>query len=135
MKKILVVVVALFLLVGCASKNDMTKVTTKTLNNNSYVLVGSLSQAPVVLKFSEDRVVGNTGVNTFFADYELVEDSIMFKNPASTKAMGEPTAMAQEDQFLKDMSEASTITFANEMKAVIIKTTSQKELVFNKIEE
>ncbi|MGL5356162.1 MAG: META domain-containing protein [Cetobacterium sp.] len=127
MKKVLLFLFTAILFVGCfGQKKDLST----QLIGNTYYLQGVVEDSVIDITFEKERLGGSSGVNRYFGEYKLDGNKISIQNPGSTKMMGPPDLMTQEDTFLKNITESDEIKVTEE--GILIKTKSGVELNFVK---
>ena len=112
LKTKLALIAAAGVLTACAGMSGST-VTTKDvpkLQSGEWA-VQSINGKPVTTPMSPTlnfgptfQLTGHTSCNSYFSGYVLSGSSIVIKQAGSTKMACEPTAMDQEDRFLKQLS-------------------------------
>lgn len=127
MKKLILFLLTTILLVGCIRENVDIQ---KEIEGNTYVLLNTIPKSEVNITFTNESLGGSSGVNKYFATYELKEDKIFIANSGATKMMGPKDLNDQEEKFLKDLNEAKEILLTED-KLILI-TSSGKKLNFTK---
>lgn len=94
----------------------------------TWRLVGGQGNEPLTVTFGEDgRVSGTTGCNTLMGTYNVMDGQLTFGPLATTRrACPDETLGAQEQTFLKDLSEVASYAVAGSM--LKLTTASGKEL-------
>lgn len=83
-------------------------------NNGKQAVVGPIVDSELTLDFADDKTVsGSAGVNNFNGEYTSGEDAISIGPLASTKKMGDPELMTQEQAYLAALGAASTWEVSN----------------------
>lgn len=123
MKKILILVMALFFaLVGCTSVSSID-CNCKNINSINYIYGKEykLDYSNITITFEKDKVYGLSGINRYFTSYEIKEDgTISFKPIATTLMAGDPELMDRERKYLNFLKDAYKINIINEEKIQII---------------
>lgn len=127
MKKLVLLLIAVFIFVGCFGKKE--DVASKVIGN-SYILQEVIAESEIDITFEADRLAGSSGVNRYFANYTLDGAKITIQSPGSTLMMGPENLMVQEREYLKSIEEAKEILVTE--TGIIITTKSDKKLNFIK---
>lgn len=127
MNKLLSVVLALMVVVGCAAKSESFK-------GKEYKLSDAENGAAITLGFSadENRFFGKI-VNNYFGTYTLEGNNISFGPAGSTMMMGPEPLMNAESNYLRALPTIKT--FSLDGNKLVLKTADGKELVFEEIGE
>lgn len=127
MKKLLSLMLALVVVVGCAAKDNSFK-------GKEYKLTDAENGAEITLGFSatENRYFGKA-VNNYFGMYTLEGNQITFGPAGSTMMMGPQPMMEAEGNYFKALP--MTKTFNLDGKKLTLKTSEGKSLVFEEIGE
>lgn len=84
-------------------------------------ITAATGMATPAISFSDGRINGHTGCNSFFADMKLEKDGkVLFENIGSTK-MFCPDMMEQEDAILMALQKATYMEKTNKGKSVVLK--------------
>lgn len=99
------------LLAGCASDAP-------TLEQERTYRVEWIGERPLIDRSyltvtlgDEGRAYGNAGCNHWFGGYDLDDEQLSFKAPASTMKMCAPALMEQEQRFLKALQQVERWDF------------------------
>lgn len=96
----------------------------------TWRLVGAQGSEPLTLTFGKDgRVSGNAGCNNFMGEYSALDGQLTFGPLASTRrACIDPALNAQEQTFLKDLSEVTGYEVSGSMLRLTTKSGKVLEL-------
>ncbi len=135
MKKITVIVAAVFSLfaIGCKKDKAAVNLDDYTGDWGTFSLEAAGEQQPVVasvisIEKKSDTVLsvnGNSGVNSFFGDFVLSGGTVKASdNMGSTKMAGSPEAMEFEDKFLVCVSSADNIAVVKDEEKTVLEITN-----------
>ncbi|WP_047382383.1 MULTISPECIES: META domain-containing protein [unclassified Cetobacterium] len=127
MKKLVLVLFAIFLMGGCFAKK--VDVLSKVLDN-TYSLENVIEESQIDVFFQKEKIVGNSGVNRYFATYKIDGDKISVGEIGTTRMMGPENLMLQEQGYLKNLKEAQEVRITE--NGIRIVTKSGVELNFVK---
>lgn len=111
----------------------------KKLKNTKWKLVemGQTSfpekEGEITISFAENKINGNSGINNYFGNCEIKNDSIKIGPVGSTKMAGPENLMKIEFEYLKLLQNSKTIEFNNNL--LILTTSDGKVLKFEKIDD
>ncbi|MGL5058151.1 MAG: META domain-containing protein [Fusobacteriaceae bacterium] len=127
MKKLILLLIALFIFMGCFGKKE--DISSKVVGN-SYILQEVIGDSEIDITFEADRLAGSSGVNRYFANYTLDGAKITIQSPGATLMMGPENLMIQEREYLKNIESAKEVVITE--RGVTIITKSDKKLNFIK---
>ena len=110
----------------------------KKLKNTKWKLVemGQTSfpekEREIKISFAENKISGNSGINNYFGNCEIKNDSIKIGPVGSTKIAGPENLMKIEREFLKLLENSKKIKLSNQ-KTLVLTTDKGKTLIFEKI--
>lgn len=124
MKKtfILFGILTVFLL-SCISLGAKTKKKIINLNETSWELLQITKRgkeqlipqdANITINFADNKINGNSGVNSYFGGYKIKNNSILTANAATTLMAGPEELMKIEQRFLEILQNSPRITYKNE---------------------
>jgi len=110
MKKIAVIALIAFVVVGCVFLAGCTTQNTTTPKNAT--LTGSwIGDDGTTLTINKDGTISGKGpVNNYSGDYALTEKTISFYNLGSTKMAGSPEEMDKETEFFQKLENVYSFT-------------------------
>ena len=123
MKKtfILFGILTVFLL-SCISLSAKTKKKIINLNETSWELLQITKKgkeqpipqnANITINFADNKISGNSGVNSYFGGYKIKNNSILTANAATTLMAGPEELMKIEQRFLETLQNSPRITYSN----------------------
>ena len=123
MKKTFVLfgILTVFLL-SCISLSAKTKKKIINLNETSWELSQIIKRgkeqefpqnANITINFADNKINGNSGVNSYFGDYKIKNNSILNANAATTLMAGPEELMKIEQRFLETLQNSPRITYSN----------------------
>ena len=114
----------------------------KKLKNTSWKLLNmdgkdvskliSESEEGITISFSENRINGNSGINNYFGDYEIVNNNIKVGPLGSTRMAGPENLMKVEREFLELLGNSKKVKLSDQ-KTLILTTDKGKTLIFEKV--
>lgn len=128
MKKILLGFGISLFLIGCSvdNKNNLSK----EIVGNVYILENKLSGSEIDLSFNDGKINGSSGVNRYFGDYKINGNELLIEHIGSTKMMGPPEIMNQEQEYLKNLADAKEVVLTK--TGIEITTNSGVKINFEK---
>ena len=143
MKKTFVLfgILTVFLL-SCISLGAKTKKKIINLNETSWELLQITKRgkeqlipqnANITINFADNKINGNSGVNSYFGGYKIKNNSILTANAATTLMAGPENLMKIEFEYLKLLQDSKTIKLNNNI--LILTTSDGKVLKFEKIDD
>ena len=123
MKKTFVLfgILTVFLL-SCISLSAKTKKKIINLNETSWELLQITKRgkeqlipqnANITINFADNKINGNSGVNSYFGGYKIKNNSILTANAATTLMAGPEELMKIEQRFLETLQNSPRITYSN----------------------
>lgn len=123
MKKTFVLfgILTVFLL-SCISLSAKTKKKIINLNETSWELSQITKRgkeqlipqaANITINFADNKINGNSGVNSYFGGYKIKNNSILTANAATTLMAGPEELMKIEQRFLETLQNSPRITYSN----------------------
>ena len=123
MKKTFVLfgILTVFLL-SCISLGAKTKKKIINLNETSWELLQITKRgkeqlipqdANITINFADNKINGNSGVNSYFGGYKIKNNSILTANAATTLMAGPEELMKIEQRFLETLQNSPRITYSN----------------------
>ena len=123
MKKTFVLfgILTVFLL-SCISLSAKTKKKIINLNETSWELSQIIKRgkeqefpqnANITINFADNKINGNSGVNSYFGGYKIKNNSILTANAATTLMAGPEELMKIEQRFLEILQNSPRITYSN----------------------
>lgn len=123
MKKTFVLfgILTVFLL-SCISLSAKTKKKIINLNGTSWELSQIIKRgkeqefpqnANITINFADNKINGNSGVNSYFGGYKIKNNSILTANAATTLMAGPEELMKIEQRFLEILQNSPRITYSN----------------------
>ena len=123
MKKTFVLfgILTVFLL-SCISLSAKTKKKIINLNETSWELLQITKRgkeqlipqdANITINFADNKINGNSGVNSYFGGYKIKNNSILTANAATTLMAGPEELMKIEQRFLETLQNSPRITYNN----------------------
>ena len=110
----------------------------KKLKNTKWKLIemGQTSfpekEGEITISFAENKINGNSGINNYFGNCEIKNDSIKIGPVGSTKMAGPENLMKIESEYLKLLQNSKTIKL---VKNILTLTTGDgKTLKFEKVD-
>ena len=110
----------------------------KKLKNTKWKLIemGQTSfpekEGEITISFAENKINGNSGINNYFGNCEIKNDSIKIGPVGSTKMAGPENLMKIESEYLKLLQNSKTIKL---VKNILTLTTNDgKTLKFEKVD-
>lgn len=132
-RKMLCVLSMMTLMGGCisdksdkAEKKEEPMEQTEIKNENKEY---TLTNSDITISLTENTIYGFSGVNRYFAQYQLDGDNIKIENIGSTMMMGDEASMKKEQDFLDLLPTMNKISITDDK---IILSNGNKELIFNK---
>lgn len=119
MKKLLLFLVMSLGFVGCLKGEVNMK---EKVLNNTYVLQNVIENSEITITFGEDRLYGSSGVNNYNGEYKIDGNKIEVGVIAGTRMMGPEDLMAQEQQYLDNLTAAKEIKATETGIEIITKT-------------
>ena len=128
MKKILLGFGISLFLIGCSveNKNNLSK----EIVGNVYILENKLNGSEIDLSFNDGKINGSSGVNRYFGDYKINGNELLIEHIGSTKMMGPPEIMNQEQEYLKNLANAKEVILTK--RGIEITTNSGVKINFEK---
>lgn len=123
MKKTFVLfgILTVFLL-SCISLSAKTKKKIINLNETSWELLQITKRgkeqlipqnANITINFADNKINGNSGVNSYFGGYKIKNSSVLTANAATTLMAGPEELMKIEQRFLETLQNSPRITYSN----------------------
>lgn len=124
MKKILSIITAVLLLIGCQKKEP-------TIRGNEYILINTPDNVEITLAFApnENRFFGKA-VNRYFGTYKIDGQRLILGAIGSTMMMGPEKAMEAEQEYFQDLARVSTFQVTE--NDLTITLSNNKKLIFKK---
>ena len=85
----------------------------------------------ITLNFSEDRIHGDSGINSYFSNYVITSDNIVVVPIGSTKMAGPDNFMKLESQYLNILQNSKKIKLDN--NRLTFMTDDGKTLTFKEM--
>jgi len=114
----------------------------KKLKNTSWKLLNmdgkdvskliSKNENNTTLSFNENGINGNSGINNYFGDYEIVNNNIKIGPLGSTRMAGPENLMKVEREFLELLGNSKKVKLSDQ-KTLILTTDKGKTLIFEKV--
>ena len=114
----------------------------KKLKNTSWKLLNmdgkdvskliSKNENNITLSFNENGINGNSGINNYFGDYEIVNNNIKIGPLGSTRMAGPENLMKVEREFLELLENSKKVKLSDQ-KTLILTTDKGKTLIFEKV--
>ena len=106
----------------------------KLLNRDGQDISKSISKNDnnITLSFNENGINGNSGINNYFGDYEIVNNNIKVGPLGSTKMAGPENLMKVEREFLELLENSKKVKLSDQ-KTLVLTTDKGKTLTFEKI--
>ena len=114
----------------------------KKLKNTSWKLLNmdgkdvskliSKNENNTTLSFNENGINGNSGINNYFGDYEIVNNNIKIGPLGSTRMAGPENLMKVEREFLELLGNSKKVKLSDQ-KTLILTTDKGKTLTFEKV--
>ena len=114
----------------------------KKLKNTSWKLLNmdgkdvskliSKNENNITLSFNENGINGNSGINNYFGDYEIVNNNIKIGPLGSTRMAGPENLMKVEREFLELLGNSKKVKLSDQ-KTLILTTDKGKTLIFEKV--
>ncbi len=114
----------------------------KKLKNTSWKLLNmdgkdvskliSKNENNITLSFNENGINGNSGINNYFGDYEIVNNNIKVGPLGSTRMAGPENLMKVEREFLELLGNSKKVKLSDQ-KTLILTTDKGKTLTFEKV--
>lgn len=114
----------------------------KKLKNTSWKLLNmdgkdvskliSKNENNITLSFNENGINGNSGINNYFGDYEIVNNNIKVGPLGSTRMAGPENLMKVEREFLELLGNSKKVKLSDQ-KTLILTTDKGKTLIFEKV--
>lgn len=114
----------------------------KKLKNTSWKLLNmdgkdvskliSKNENNITLSFNENGINGNSGINNYFGDYEIVNNNIKIGPLGSTRMAGPENLMKVEREFLELLGNSKKVKLSDQ-KTLILTTDKGKTLTFEKV--
>ena len=99
-------------------------------DKNMKKILGT-NQVRVTLNFSEDRIHGDSGINSYFSNYIITSDNIVVGPIGSTKMAGPDNFMKLESQYLNILQNSKKIKLDN--NRLTFMTDDGKTLTFKEM--
>ena len=99
-------------------------------DKNMKKILGT-NQVRVTLNFSEDRIHGDSGINSYFSNYIITSDNIVVGPIGSTKMAGPDNFMKLESQYLNILQNSKKIKLDN--NRLTFMTNDGKTLTFKEM--
>ncbi len=142
MKKTFVLfgILTVFLL-SCISLSAKTKKKIINLNGTSWELSQIIKRgkeqefpqnANITINFADNKINGNSGVNSYFGGYKIKNNSILTANAATTLMAGPEELMKIEQRFLEILQNSPRITYSN--TALSLKNKNGEIWIFEKLD-
>lgn len=124
MKKILSIITAILLLIGCQKEEP-------TIRGNEYILINTPDNVEITLAFApnENRFFGKA-VNRYFGTYKIDGQRLILGAIGSTMMMGPEKAMEAEQEYFQDLARVSTFQVTE--NDLTITLSNNKKLIFKK---
>ena len=114
----------------------------KKLKNTSWKLLNmdgkdiskliSKNDNNITLSFNENGINGNSGINNYFGDYEIVNNNIKVGPLGSTRMAGPENLMKVEREFLELLGNSKKVKLSDQ-KTLVLTTDKGKTLTFEKV--
>ena len=114
----------------------------KKLKNTSWKLLNmdgkdvskliSKNENNITLSFNENGINGNSGINNYFGDYEIVNNNIKIGPLGSTRMAGPENLMKVEREFLELLGNSKKVKLSDQ-KTLVLTTDKGKTLTFEKV--
>lgn len=114
----------------------------KKLKNTSWKLLNmdgkdvskliSKNENNITLSFNENGINGNSGINNYFGDCEIVNNNIKVGPLGSTRMAGPENLMKVEREFLELLENSKKVKLSNQ-KTLVLTTDKGKTLTFEKV--
>ena len=114
----------------------------KKLKNTSWKLLNmdgkdvskliSKNENNITLSFNENGINGNSGINNYFGDCEIVNNNIKIGPLGSTRMAGPENLMKVEREFLELLGNSKKVKLSDQ-KTLILTTDKGKTLTFEKV--
>ena len=114
----------------------------KKLKNTSWKLLNmdgkdvskliSKNENNITLSFNENGINGNSGINNYFGDCEIVNNNIKVGPLGSTRMAGPENLMKVEREFLELLGNSKKVKLSDQ-KTLILTTDKGKTLIFEKV--
>ena len=114
----------------------------KKLKNTSWKLLNmdgkdvskliSKNENNITLSFNENGINGNSGINNYFGDCEIVNNNIKVGPLGSTRMAGPENLMKVEREFLELLENSKKVKLSDQ-KTLVLTTDKGKTLTFEKI--
>ena len=114
----------------------------KKLKNTSWKLLNmdgkdvsksiSKNENNITLSFNENGINGNSGINNYFGDYEIVNNNIKVGPLGSTRMAGPENLMKVEREFLELLGNSKKVKLSDQ-KTLVLTTDKGKTLTFEKV--
>ena len=114
----------------------------KKLKNTSWKLLNmdgkdvskliSKNENNITLSFNENGINGNSGINNYFGDCEIVNNNIKVGPLGSTRMAGPENLMKVEREFLELLGNSKKVKLSDQ-KTLILTTDKGKTLTFEKV--
>lgn len=114
----------------------------KKLKNTSWKLLNmdgkdvskliSKNDNNITLSFNENGINGNSGINNYFGDYEIVNNNIKVGPLGSTRMAGPENLMKVEREFLELLGNSKKVKLSGQ-KTLVLTTDKGKTLTFEKV--
>ena len=86
----------------------------------------------ITLSFNENGINGNSGINNYFGDCEIVNNNIKVGPLGSTRMAGPENLMKVEREFLELLGNSKKVKLSDQ-KTLILTTDKGKTLIFEKV--
>ena len=109
----------------------------KKLQNTNWQLVNMAgkdmeiknlqNEGKITLSFKENRISGNSGINNYFGNYEIMDDNINIGTVGSTEMAGPENLMKIEREYLALLENSTKIRMTDQ--TTLILTTNKGEIL------
>ena len=128
MRKIFLLMSLTFIM-GCTALVEKQINIAEEINGKTYILQGIIEDSEINIRFSDDRLNGDAGVNFYFSSYELAGNKISVGEAIGTTMMAGPeNLMEQERDYLKKLSQAVKLELNGER--LTLSTAAGSVLIF-----
>lgn len=115
MRALLLSALAVTTLAACSGAQNQTEPTPE-IRNTSWMMEipkGADCDAAPYIEFTDKKVSGDMGCNSFNAEYTLKASALRFKNVAATLRLCAPDSMALEETMQRVLNETHRIKLAD----------------------
>ena len=128
MKKIIlpillfIIVVVLVILFENKTNKNNKELYFSTALDKEYIYIKNGEKTPITITFSEDKVFGSAGINSYFAGYKVDNnDNVQFSPIGSTMMAGPIDEMEREREYLSLLNDVNVVKVYKDRMELITK--------------